>query len=146
MIIKHFTILCLLFSLATISSAQTPEPSDLHVKLSLAENKTVYRIGEPIKLVMEFTADREGYVIEVLPDTDGPASDTISVSPEMGVTQWLAELTDNRYYGRCAYASSKRVARHCYASRAIWSSKSSSAALCVPLRTAFFRLSLVGFG
>ena len=101
MIIKHFTLLCLLVLSATISSAQTSEPTDVHVKLSLAENKSVYRIGEPIKLVMEFTADREGYVIEVLPDTDGPLSDTISVSPEMGVTQWLAELTDNRYFGRC---------------------------------------------
>jgi hypothetical protein len=86
MIIKHFTLLCLLVLSATISSAQTSEPTDVHVKLSLAENKSVYRIGEPIKLVMEFTADREGYVIEVLPDTDGPLSDTISVSPEMGVT------------------------------------------------------------
>ena len=107
MIIKHFKILCLLFSLATISLAQTPEPSDVHVKLSLAENKTVYRIGEPIKLVMEFTADREGYVIEVLPDRDGSASDMIAVSPEMGVTQWLAEFMDNRYYGRCVISTEK---------------------------------------
>lgn len=107
MIIKHFTILCLLLLLAPISSAQTPEPSDVHVKLSLAENKTVYRIGEPIKLVMEFTADRDGYVIEVLPDTGGPASDTIVVSPEMGVTQWFAEFSDNRYFGRCVISSEK---------------------------------------
>jgi hypothetical protein len=107
MIIKRFTIFCLLFSLATICSAQTPEPSDVHVKLSLAENKTVYRIGEPIKLVMEFTADREGYVIEVLPDREGPASDTIAVSPEMGVTPWFAELMDNRYYGRCVISTEK---------------------------------------
>jgi hypothetical protein len=105
MIIKHFTLLCLLFSLATISSAQTPAPSDVHVKLSLAENKTVYRIGEPIKLVMEFTADREGYVIEVFPDREGPASDTIAVSPEMGVTQWFAEMMDNRYPGRCVLST-----------------------------------------
>lgn len=107
MTIKHFTILCLLFSLATISSAQAPEPSDVHVKLSLAENKTVYRIGEPIKLVMEFTADREGYVIEVLPDRDGAGSDTIAVSPEMGVTPWFAELMDNRTGLRCVYSTEK---------------------------------------
>lgn len=107
MIIKHFTILCLLFSLATISSAQTTEPSDVHVKLSLAENKTVYRIGEPIKLVMEFTADREGYVIEVLPDRDGSGLDTIAVSPEMGVTQWFAEFMDNRSFMRCVISTEK---------------------------------------
>jgi len=107
MISKHFTILCLLFSLATISSAQTPEPSDVRVKLSLAENKTVYRIGEPIKLVMEFTADREGYVLDVIPDREGPALDTIIVSPETGVTQWHAEFMDNRSYMRCVVSMEK---------------------------------------
>lgn len=105
--IKLFTILCLLFSLAITSSAQTSGPSDVHVKLSLAEKKTVYRIGEPIKLVMEFTADREGYVVEVTPDRDGPVLDTIAVSPEMGVTQWFAEMTDNRYTGGCVISREK---------------------------------------
>lgn len=107
MIIKRFTILCLLFLSATISSAQTVEPSDVHVKLSLAENKTVYRIGEPIKLVMEFTADREGYVIEVLPDRDAQGLDTIAVSPEMGVTQWFAEFMDNQSSLRCVISREK---------------------------------------
>jgi hypothetical protein len=107
MISKHFTILCLLFSLATISLAQTPEAADVHVKLSLAENRTVYRIGEPIKLVMEFTADREGYMVELISDRDGPPFDTISVSPEMGVTPWFAELVDNRYFGRCVVSREK---------------------------------------
>ena len=105
MIIKHFTMLCLLFSLATISLAQTAEPSEVHVKLSLAETKTVYRIGEPIKLVMEFTADREGYVIEILPDSNGSTSDTIAISPETGVTPWLAEFLDNQYLARCVYST-----------------------------------------
>ncbi len=107
MISKHFTILCLLFWFVTISSAQTPEPSDVRVKLSLADNKTVYRIGEPIKLVMEFTSDREGYVIEVLPDRDGSALDTLAISPEMGVTQWFAEFMDNRYSMRCVVSREK---------------------------------------
>jgi hypothetical protein len=107
MIIKRFTILCFLFLSATISSAQTVEPSDVRVKLSLAENKTVYRIGERIKLVMEFTADREGYVIDILPDRDGPGLDTIAVSPEMGVTQWFAEFMDNQSYLRCVISREK---------------------------------------
>lgn len=107
MIKKHFTIVCLLLSLATISSAQTPEPSDVHVKLSLAENKTVYRIGEPIKLVMEFTTNREGYVVEVLPDREGATLDTIAISPEMGVTPWFAEFMDNRAPMRCVISTEK---------------------------------------
>ncbi len=105
--IKPFTILCLLFTLALISSAQTSGTSDVHVKLSLAENKTIYRIGEPIRLVMEFTADREGYSIEVLPDSEGPVLDTIAVSPELGVTHWFAEMMDNRYPGRCVVSIEK---------------------------------------
>ena len=105
--IKLFMILCLLFTLALISSAQTSAPSDVYVKLSLAEKKTVYRIGEPIKLVMEFTADREGYVVEVSSDREASVLDTIAVSPEMGVTPWFAEMMDNRYPLRCVISTEK---------------------------------------
>lgn len=42
-------------------------------------------MGEPIKLIMEFTADREGYVVEILPDAKEPGQDTVVISPESGV-------------------------------------------------------------
>lgn len=58
-------IVCV-FVLAVTVSAQTP--GDVRVNLSLAENKTVYRIGEPIVLALDFSAEREGYSVEVLPD------------------------------------------------------------------------------
>jgi hypothetical protein len=92
---RIFILLFLAVSFVSAISAQVPTPPDLHVKLSLSENKTAYRIGEPIKLVLEFSADREGYVIEVTPDRDRPTSDTFIVSPETGVAHWLDDLNDN---------------------------------------------------
>ena len=77
--IKRLTVsLFLLVCLITLARAQTP---GVNVKLSFAENKTIYRIGEPIKLVMEFSADREGYIIEYLPDTNPQGSDTVMELP-----------------------------------------------------------------
>lgn len=90
----------LFLALLTTVKAQTPTPADVHVKLSFAETKTVYRIGEPIDVVMEFTADREGYVVEYAPERTEPGSDTVIISPETGVTHWVDELYDNRSFPR----------------------------------------------
>lgn len=90
-----------------IAGAQTPAPPDVHAKLSFAENKTVYRIGEPIKLVMEFTADREGYNVEFMPDGNEPGSDTVIVSPDIGVTRWYDEFSDYSALGRHVFSLDK---------------------------------------
>ena len=97
----------LFLALVMTVHAQTPGPADVHVKLSFAENKTVYRIGEPIKVVMEFTADREGFMVEFLPDDNEPGSDTIIISPETGITRWLDELNDNHSYPRDVFSTEK---------------------------------------
>ena len=107
--IRHFTIsLVLLVSLVTIAGAQTPP--GVNVKLSFAENKTVYRIGEPIKLVMEFTADREGYIVESLPDGNEPGSDTAVISPDIGITRWYDEFNSEGPYGRHVFSTTKLTA------------------------------------
>lgn len=90
-------IVCV-FVLAVTVSAQTP--GDVHVNLSLAENKTVYRIGEPIVLALDFSAEREGYSVEVLPDADQARSDVLSISPDAGVTHWFDEMNNKRSYLR----------------------------------------------
>ena len=90
----------LFLALVMTVNAQTPDPAAVHVKLSFAGNKTVYRIGEPIEVVMEFSADREGYSVEVLPDHTQVGFDTVIISPEAGVTNWIDELHDNRPYHR----------------------------------------------
>jgi len=96
MITRLFTLLFFV----TVISGQTPAPPEVHVKLSLAENKTVYRIGEPIRIAMDFAADREGYLLEVTSEGNDLLSDKILISPETGITHWYLELMDNRYGGR----------------------------------------------
>jgi hypothetical protein len=57
-------------------------------------------MGEPIKLMMEFTADREGHVVDILPDAKQPGQDTVVISPESGVSRWLDEMTAGNRYAR----------------------------------------------
>jgi hypothetical protein len=86
--------------LVTSAHAQTSVLPEVHVKLTLGEPKSIYKIGEPIRLILVFTADREGYVAEVLPDRKEYSTDTIVISPEIGVSNWLVELTDGFRYLR----------------------------------------------
>ncbi|HKU74627.1 MAG TPA: hypothetical protein VJR02_11945 [Pyrinomonadaceae bacterium] len=102
-----FTLALLSLSFVGGASAQSPTPPGLNAKLSFAENKTVYRIGEPIKLVIEFTAAREGYTVETLPDRGEEGADTIVIFPENGIVHWLDELNDNRTYLRDMRSSAK---------------------------------------
>ena len=91
-------VLSLLFGGGVV--AQSPVPPGLSVKLSFAEHKSVYRIGEPIRLVLEFSADREGYTAEILPDRGEAGGDVIVVVPESGIVHWRDEMTDNFTYMR----------------------------------------------
>lgn len=75
-------------------------PGDVHVKLSLADNKTTYRIGDPIKLILEYTADREGYQVDTYADGNALPTDNIVVSPESGVCHWLEEYLSGQNYMR----------------------------------------------
>jgi hypothetical protein len=92
--------LFLLLSVITSASAQTTFPPDVHVKLTLSEPRTLYKIGEPIKLIIEFTADREGYQALMLPDRKEAPYDTVVISPEFGVTHWLDEMNGGIGYMR----------------------------------------------
>jgi len=73
------------------------ESLEVHAKLRLADSKTTYRIGEPIRLVLELSADRVGYVADTTPNTHEPPTDTISVSPDAGVNHWLHEYSSGGY-------------------------------------------------
>ena len=72
-----------------VAPGQGREPADVHVALSLRDGKTTFRIGEPIRLILSFTADRPGYAVDTT--TTNPASpiDEVVVSPETGVFPWL---------------------------------------------------------
>lgn len=81
------------------AAAQSP-PVDVHVRLLLADGKTSFRIGDPIKLVMEFSADTPGYNVDVIQDQREQSLDTVVVSPDTGVTNWLDEMTEGQRYMR----------------------------------------------
>ncbi|HYJ88303.1 MAG TPA: hypothetical protein VEW46_19720 [Pyrinomonadaceae bacterium] len=99
-----FRLLLILAALGTVSPPATVcgqvPPAEVHVKLLPADNKTTYRIGEPIKFILEFTADREGYTADTIPDGWQLTSDVISLSPQRGATPWLDE-----YFGGHRYSS-----------------------------------------
>lgn len=71
---------------------------DVEVQLSLADGKTVYRTGEPIRLVMSFTTSGDGYVLNTT--TTKPASpvDQILVAPDSKVSHWLDEYSGSFRY------------------------------------------------
>lgn len=85
------------------ASVFAQSPSGVQVRLLLGENKTTYRTGERISLVLEFTADRDGYQVEVTQDGWQPTMDVISLSPMTGVTRWLDE-----------YLGADRLGRHSF--------------------------------
>jgi len=66
---------------------------DVHVLLSLENGKTRYRSGEPIRVVLSFTAPRGNYMLNT--GTNKPISpvDEIAITPETGVDHWLDEYS-----------------------------------------------------
>jgi len=79
-----------------VASAQTGGP--VRVDLSLAGSKTTYRIGEPIQLVLAFTATEPGFSLNGT--TTQPASpiDTLFLSPMTGVFAWLDDQARGHPY------------------------------------------------
>ncbi len=85
--------------LACATAAFSQEASgDVHLKLSLADNKTSYRVGDPIRLTLEFTADREGYDVDTVMDKTVSPSDTLFISPDAGVSHWLDDYLGSRSF------------------------------------------------
>lgn len=82
-------------------------PPELHARLWLAENKSSFRIGDEIKLVFDFTADKEGYWADTIPDGWQQTADEITVSPASGVTRWLDEFMGGQMSGRDVMTNQK---------------------------------------
>jgi hypothetical protein len=72
--------------------------SDVQARLSLAGGKSVYRTGDPIRVVLSFTSDADGYNLNVT--TTKPASpvDEILLTPDDGVFRWLDEYSGKHRY------------------------------------------------
>lgn len=104
---KILFVLCVGAWLSYAAATSAQAPAAVHVKLSLADNRTSFRIGDPIRLVMEFTADGEGYQVETTRDTWEPAFDSVSVSPDSGVRRWLDEMYGGWRYVRDYFSYDK---------------------------------------
>jgi hypothetical protein len=103
---KTILILGALAGLSCSNLMYAQEPATVHVRLALADNKATYRMGEPIKLILEFTADDSGYQVDKVPDRSEPG-DTISISPDFGVYHWLDEYTGRNRYPRDFFSLAK---------------------------------------
>jgi hypothetical protein len=80
-----------------VASVQTGGP--VRVDLSLEGGKTTYRMGEPIRLVLAFTATEPGYSLNGT--TTQPASpvDTLVLSPTSGIFPWMDDQARGHRYG-----------------------------------------------
>jgi hypothetical protein len=94
---RRFLMMMLGVLTCGVASAQPGGP--VRVELSLAEGKTLYRIGEPIRVSLAFTASEAGFSLNRT--TTEPASpiDTLVLSPTTGVFPWLDDQARGHRYG-----------------------------------------------
>ena len=90
----YLLIIAIFFSIGSTFAQNAPDTAkEAKFQLSFADGKTVYRIGEPIKLTLSFTATQPGYVVERY---YSPRFDDVILSPADGIYDWLYRL--NRLY------------------------------------------------
>jgi hypothetical protein len=76
--------------------------------LALAGGKAVYRAGEPVRLVLAFTSEREGFVVNTTLTKPASPVDQLSVAPEAGLARWLDEYSGGHRYAP-DYADIRRL-------------------------------------
>lgn len=62
---------------------------DVHVSLSIRGGKTTFRSGDPIRLVLSFTASQPGYSVNALVGRESRLPDEITMTPATGVVGWF---------------------------------------------------------
>lgn len=96
----HFLIcLILLFSFSSATYSQNVNSDEnVQVHLSLKNGKIVYRIGEPIRLILTFTAKTGTYNVLVSSEKLANSPDEIVLSPKEGAFAWLEQYQRGKYY------------------------------------------------
>ncbi|HJQ34811.1 MAG TPA: hypothetical protein VJ866_21860 [Pyrinomonadaceae bacterium] len=84
--------LLLLLSAAPAAFAQDAA-APVRASLSLSGEKKVFRAGEPIRLRMSFTSEREGYQLDTTTTKPPHAIDKVTLSPDAGAYAWAADYT-----------------------------------------------------
>ncbi len=106
-------LLVLLVAQSGVAPAATASPAQelarhVQVSLSIRDGKTVFRSGEPIRLIVSFTAGRPGYQVDTTIDKSARPEDQIQISPEDGVFRWRELYSTPDAYGR-DYGTSLRL-------------------------------------
>jgi hypothetical protein len=95
---RNFRSLLLANVFFAFSSVVFSQSGDVEARLSLAGGKTVYRMGESIRLVLSFTAARDGYKLEQTAAGVPLSLDDVILSPHSGVFDWAYEYRDGKRY------------------------------------------------
>jgi hypothetical protein len=86
-------LFALLLLIAPAPAAFAQDAAPVRVSLSLAGEKKVFRAGEPVRVVMSFTSERDGYQLNTTTTQPPSAVDTVSLSPDAGVYAWAEHYT-----------------------------------------------------
>ena len=97
------SLLRALFALAWLALTALLAPAQdasqgVKVSLSPAGEKSVFRAGEPIRLILSFTAEGAGFQLDTT--TTKPASpiDEVLLQPDAGAHPWLDEYSGSHRY------------------------------------------------
>ena len=95
---------------AAVAPASPQDAGSVRATLSLSSEKKVFRAGEPIRLVISFTSERDGYQLNDTTTKPPSAVDAVTLSPDSGVHAWAAEYTGGGGY-HPDYASIRTLSR-----------------------------------
>ena len=90
-----FTILLITLIFSGIVISQ-PAKADVKATLALADQRSVFRIGEPIRLKLTFTSTSDGYFVDQHKEKPGSPHETLLISPTSGVYDWSGESLNGR--------------------------------------------------
>lgn len=74
---------------------------NVEVRLATATERNEFRIGEPIRLTLSFTATADGYKLEQISSKPGSSHEEAVVSPKAGVFDWSNQYTRGRPHMDC---------------------------------------------
>ncbi len=93
---RKFFLLVIVLLVFSINAFSQNATGDVQVRLSLADGKTVFRTGEPIRLTLTFTANGVKYNLLINENEIVSSSDEIILTPNEGVFDWAAKYTSGR--------------------------------------------------
>jgi hypothetical protein len=95
--IGYFLFGFFLFSGSFAVCAQDAD-GDVKATLTLGGDKTIYRSGEPIRLILSFTAVKDGYSLNTHAQAPTSSSDEIILSPAAGAFEWAKQYKRTGYF------------------------------------------------